>query len=516
MKVSLSKVFLGFSVLLSLAVIGWLLSPVQTQKYHIVLTGLGKGRIHPTVARFRPYKGNYMGGAAGVAAIIKQLMDSFEAEPFNVLSLGSEISGTSDAYFTKGAAIVNVMNAIGYDLMLATNIEFSFGQDRLRELSQLADFPFLSSNTMAGDSGQLPDYLYPEVILRPGRGLRVAVVGMTPPSTPSLTARQNVEGLSFLSTAEALKDRVVSLRNGAADLVVLLTSHNMDKITRNQWQEIVEVDPDVCVMIDYSVEAPAAFRRDGIVVKTISGYNKSMEVDVLTVELTGKPLKISSFRGQRIGVNLAEIGSDPVVERIADEQTRHVRRMRRDVVASFSESFQRRYTSECPIGNFVADAMREETGAMLAIQNSGGIQGNIGAGDFKLGDLFNLLPFDNQLVVMELTGADLIALFQQASSLKRGLLQISGGSYSFSHHDQNKYSLTDLKVQGKPVNETTLYRVVTNSFLADGGDYFMAFQNGKKLQQGRQQRDVVLDYINRQNASGPINLKIEGRITTSD
>lgn len=512
MKTIVSRLFLALSMLLVIIVAFYLFSSNESGRYHLVLTGVSKGRIHAYRAKFEPYRGKRMGGAAGMATLLKETVASFSGDPFNVVSIGSEISGTADAYFTRGSAIVAALNGLGIELMLIGNIEFTFGQERLRELKKEADFTFLSSNISESGTGQVPDYLSPEIILYPGSGLRIGMVGLTPPSTPDLTAKGNVAGLEFALPGEGLAQRISALRKAGVDLVVLLTLYDRNRISYEEWKAIAQARPDVCVLLDYEIEEPPPFMKDGVVIKTVSGYNQSKEIDVLDLELSGHPAKITAFSGRRLAVNHAEIDPDEKMALLVEAATRKVKMIKREVIAEFSEDYQREYSHECPIGNMIADAMRQETGSEIAIQNSGGIQSDINSGEFTFGDLFNVLPFDNQVVTIELTGSDLLELFTQSASKRRGILQVSGATYSFANRGPDDYELKDLLIDGNPVESGRFYFVSTNSFLQDGGDNFLAFRNGRNLKYGRQQRDVVNDYLKKLGREGPIKLKVEGRI----
>lgn len=516
MNTIVSRLFLIISVILAVFVAFWLFSPEDSGRYHLVLTGVSKGRIHPFRAKFEPYRGKRMGGAAGMSTLIKETVASFSGEPFNIVSIGSEISGTADAYFTRGSAVISAMNGLGIELMLVGNIEFTFGQERLRELKKEADFTFLSSNISESGTGQTPDYISPEIILYPGSGLRIGVVGLTPPSTPDLTAKGNVVGLEFALPGDELKNRIDSLRKAGVDLVVLLTLYDRNRISYEEWQAITKARPDVCVLLDYEIEEPPPFMKDGIVVKTLSGYNQSKEIDILDLEISGHPARIKAFYGRRLAVNHAEIDPDPEIKKIVDKATRKVWAIKKEVIAEFAKDYQREYSHECPIGNLIADAMKHETGTDIAIQNSGGIQSDINSGEFTFGDLFNVLPFDNQVVTLELSGSDLLELFTQSASKRRGILQVSGASYSFANRGRDDYELKELLIGESPVETDKYYSVSTNSFLQDGGDNFLAFKAGRKLAYGRQQRDVVRDYLKKLAREGSIELETYGRVKVEE
>lgn len=512
MNTVFSRIFLALSVVLVILVSAWLLAPSGSGRYHLVLTGVGKGRIHPYRAKFEPYRGKKMGGAAGVATVIKETVASFSGEPFNIVSIGSEISGTADAYFTRGSAVIAALNGVGIELMLIGNIEFTFGQERLRELKKEADFVFLSSNVSESGTGQTPDYISPEVILYPGGGLRIGVVGLTPPSTPDLTSKGNVSGLEFALPGSDLKTRIDALRKAGVDLVVLLTLYDRSRISSEEWSAIAQAHPDICVLLDYEIEEPPAITRDGVVIKTVSGYNQSKEIDVLDLEISGRPAKILSFSGRRLAVNHAEIDPDPKMVQVVEAATRKVQLQKKERIADFSADYQREYSTECPIGNMITDAMRHETGTEIAMQNSGGIQSDISSGEFTLGDLFNVLPFDNQVVTIDLSGSDLLELLTQSASRRRGILQVSGLTYSYANRSNDDYELKEALIDNESIIATRTYSVSTNSFLSDGGDNFLAFRNGRNLKYGRQQRDVVNDYLKMLGRQGEITLPATGRI----
>jgi len=113
---------------------------------------------------------------------------------------------------------------------------------------------------------------------------------------------------------------------------------------------------------------------------------------------------------------------------------------------------------------------------------------------------------------MNLTGSDIRELLTISSSMKRGILQISGGSYAFSNRTVDDFELKDVLIQGEPLVATRSYRVVTSGFLADGGDEFKTFKRGRNLQVVPLQRELVRTYVKARCASGPLTLTVEGRV----
>ncbi|HNW33543.1 MAG TPA: bifunctional UDP-sugar hydrolase/5'-nucleotidase [Candidatus Ozemobacteraceae bacterium] len=506
-----SLVFFLLGTLILAGTVWWLMKPLGQQHLHLVFAGLSKGHIQPFLARFDPYKDQRMGGAAHKAAKLQELVASFSGDPFCIFSTGSELSGTAEAYFTRGAAVIEALNAYRLDGMLVGNLEFTFGRMRLEELGKVARFPLLSSNIAEEGSEAPPSFITPELLLSPGNGLRVGVLGLTPPTTPELTSRGNVNGLRFLPPGPELAAQVTRLRGKGADVVVLLTLMDRDRVGQPEWESIVAAKPDVISMIDFNVDAPPPVKQDGIVIKTVSGYNQGKELDVLDLEVLPRT-GITAFHGRRISIESDNVTPDPMVETLLQKAVGDITRIKTEQIGVFAADYERTYDSECPIGNLVADAMRSLTGADIAIQNSGGIQSNIRRGPFTLGDLYNVLPFDNQIVTMSLSGQDLLEVLTTSASLRRGVLQISGGAYTFANRSSDDFELKDVTIGGRPLEPGQGYKVAVNSFLAEGGDEFRGFKRGRSREYGPIQREAVKAYITTRCASGPLELRVEGRI----
>ncbi len=502
--------FTGFVILLASLFI--VFHPKGQRRYHLFLLGVSKGRIKPINAKFPPYRGSRMGGAAYVKRQLDTLVASLSGEPYNILSIGSEISGTADAYFSRGATPIEVLNRLKVDAMLVGNIEFTFGRQRLEELAGLAHFPFLGTNVTTMGSDDPPPFLQKDQILSPGDGLKIGVVGVTPPQTPTLTSAGNVAGLRFLPPGPELVERVKSLRNRGVDLVVMLSLYDDSRLTEEEWTQIVAARPDVLAMVDFEVDPPLPVEKDGIIIKTVSGYNQSKEIDHLTLELPAFGGRPSAWHGRRIPVYCDELEPDPGMEEFLNKTAGTLDQLKAEMVGEFAADTARQYTRECPIGNLVADAMRDLFPSDVALMNSGGIQSDIKGGPFTVGDLFAVLPFDNQVVNMTLTGQDLLEVLSISASLKRGLLQISGGRYTFAHRAEEDFELKDVVIGSEPLDPTRAYKVTTNSFLAEGGDGFWAFKRGKEVQYGPLQREAVRTYLQRMTASGPLTLATQGRI----
>jgi len=480
-------------------------------KYHLILSGVTKGHIFPYIAQFVPYQDKKMGGIPQLFTVLESLKAEFGNESYNFFSLGNVISGTADGYFTKGKAVIEALNFLQLDGLLVGNQEFIFGKENLTELSRLANFPFIASNLIEESSGKAPPFVISEKIVSHG-GFRIGVIAHTPTFTPNATARENVEGLKFIPLRDTIGHRIAAMRENGVDLTILLSLYNFKKIYPPDWEGIKLARPDIMVCLDFEVEPPPPTFVEGILIKTISGYNQGKELDVLDLVISRTSKKITGFVNRRIPLYTDEIQPNPEVAQKMNSIQEEVSKVKSQVIAEFATDLEKQYFEECPIGDFITDAIRSWFKADIAFQNSGAIKEGIKKGVFTLGDLYQVIPYDNETVCFNLTGADLREIFTAAASLKKGVIQVSGASYAFTHRNSDDFELDEVLVNGRPLDASRSYRVATNEYLANGGDEFTAFKQGKNSISGPFLREIVKSHLQNLGSSGPISIACENRI----
>jgi len=266
-------------------------------------------------------------------------------------------------------------------------------------------------------------------------------------------------------------------------------------------------------MLDHAIEAPRPYMRDGILVSTISAYNRTYETDFLAVEIEPFTGKISNVSYERLPNDSAIYEKNPKMTAMLASSTVKIASTRDEIIGYFANSAEKAYKSECPIGNFITDIMRETTSTDIAFQNSGSIRSSVNAGAFTYGDLCLLLPFDNNIVEMELTGEQIMTLLRKSLHMKRGLLQVSGLRYKKVPSEKPHNFEIEVTLDNEtPFELQTTYKVVTNSFLAGGGDLFQELAEGKNIKHFGSLREALKKAIETSSPEAPITLKTEGRI----
>jgi 5'-nucleotidase / UDP-sugar diphosphatase len=179
---------------------------------------------------------------------------------------------------------------------------------------------------------------------------------------------------------------------------------------------------------------------------------------------------------------------------------------------------------ETNLANLIADAMLWKTrqaGATIALQNGGGIRASIPVGNISVGQVFEVLPFGNTLTVLELKGSEILAALENGVSqweqtAGRFLSGVAGIRYTFDMARPAGSRVTQVQVQTptgfQPLDPNATYRVVTNSFIAAGGDGFAVLRDarGFRVDTGFSDAEVLIEYLRTQPSWEP---RLENRIT---
>jgi 5'-nucleotidase/UDP-sugar diphosphatase len=449
-------------------------------------------------------------------------VDEFRKEkPSLLLSAGDMIQGNNWANLSKGESVIELMNAMDFDAMVVGNHEFDFGQGVLKKRISEAKFPIVGANVESLED--LRPYVIKEV-----KGIRVAIMGVVTDDLPATSHPRNVTGLKFVSPIETVEKYVKEVKGNANVLIVL--SHigfPMDRILAEKVEGI-----DVIVGGHSHAKVPQPVRvRDTVIVQAWE-HGKALGVLDLTLkegrvvhyeghleEITPKigkenPMILAIVKkyNQRMGAVLDEKTGETEVD--LDGERRNVRKR------------------ETNFGDFIADVVREVSGADVAIINGGGIRASIRKGEIRVKDIYTALPFDNYIVAIRLNGRQIGGALEHGVSTveeEEGRFpQVSGLTFTYSRSGKRGSRIKEIFVAGKAIDPEREYVVATNDFLAVGGDGYKIFSEAIKISKdysiiggamkgekivygdsGRWLRDVVVEYIKEKRRVSP---KVEGRI----
>jgi 5'-nucleotidase/UDP-sugar diphosphatase len=177
-----------------------------------------------------------------------------------------------------------------------------------------------------------------------------------------------------------------------------------------------------------------------------------------------------------------------------------------ELVGSKNES----RTQETNLGNLITDGMRSKVGADIAFQNGGGIRAGIAPGTITYRDVLTVQPFGNILTTLDMTGAQVMEVLNYAASLDSGagaFLHVSGVKWTLNRQTK---TAEDVMVGDAPIDLEKTYVVVTNNFMAAGGDGYAMLKDLPKYETGFVDADALMEYI---SAAGKVEPKVDGRLT---
>jgi 5'-nucleotidase len=177
-------------------------------------------------------------------------------------------------------------------------------------------------------------------------------------------------------------------------------------------------------------------------------------------------------------------------------------------------ALQPQSSGEFALGNLVVDAMLDAEldgqTADIAMHNNGGIRAALPKGPVSFGQLYAVLPFDNQLMAMDLTGEQVLRILEHSVSSSPGKMQVAGMAFRFDMSRPAGDRILEVTVGGEPLDPARFYRVVTIDYLASGGDGQETFLEGANPAYGDTEVWVVAQYI---QDHSPVHPRVEGRIT---
>jgi 5'-nucleotidase len=487
------------------------------------LTVLHTNDMH---AHYLPTKvnGEELGGYSRMGTLIEQL----RAESVNPILLngGDTFQGTFLFNTYQGLADLAVMNALGFQAMAVGNHEFDLGPAPLAEFAKRAQFPLLAANLDVSGEPLLKDLIKPSTVLTVA-GEKIGVIGAITPDTPFISSPG--DNVKFLPLQESLQSAIDDLQASGVNKVILLSHCGVD-VERELARQLRGIDLIVGghshtllgkIAGAQDVYPIQTFNRDGHRALVVQAWDWGKVVGRIELEFNKAGHIISWDKEGPVPVT-ASLPDHPLIASMIAAFERPMAEAKNRAVGSAEGSVQRgnARSEESAMGNLVADAILEQlrqSGAVVALMNGGGLRADLPGGTLTYGQLIEVMPFANTLVVLDLTGAELKqALEHGVSTLPQtsgAFLHVSRGSSYVINIDQPAMDrLSDIVVAGEAWRADAVYRTALLSFTANGGDNHQALKaaQGRRLDTGFLDVDALVEFVRR---NSPIAPKLEERIS---
>jgi 2',3'-cyclic-nucleotide 2'-phosphodiesterase (5'-nucleotidase family) len=341
------------------------------------------------------------GGHGRVAALIKTLR---AARPGRVLAFdcGDTIHGTYAAVQTQGAALVPILNAMGFDAMTA-HWEFAYGPERFKEIAKRLTYPMLAINCYDDATGEL---VFDPYVVKQAAGLRVGVIGIAATIVDKVMPASFSEGVSFTLGNEELPGVIETLRNEEdVDLVVVI-SHLGFPQEMKLAREVDGIDVLLSGHTHNRIHRPAVV-NDTIVMQ--SGCHGSF-LGRLDLEVADG--RVVDYDHALIVVE-EEIEPDAEVQQLVDQTLAPYRGELGRVVGQTVTPLNRYRVLESTMDNLLLQSMLDLTGAQLAFSNGWRYGAPVRPGPITLNDLWHIIPVNPPVSTCTLTGDELRAMMEE-------------------------------------------------------------------------------------------------------
>ena len=444
-------------------------------------------------------EGNCFGGASRLATAIRQHRAAHDdaGRPAITLDAGDQSQGT--LYYTTygGRAEIQMMNAIGFDAMTIGNHEFNRGPENLARMIDEADFPFVAGNIKTTEDSPLAGKIAPHLIIERD-GEQIGILGITTPDTAFLSSPGDT--VSFQDEIEHLREGVAELQaQGVSKILVL--SHvgyvrdqqiaaevdGISAIIGGHSHTLMSNTQDGAVEYAGLVESPS-----GRAVPIVQAFAFSRFLGDLTLEFAEDGAVISAT-GDTVLLDASFAPAEDIealIEPLRAPIEELTRRPVAELAADIDGSRETCRAQECEMGNTVADSMLAEVahqGIRVALANGGGLRASLGAGTATLGDVLTVLPFQNTLYTLEVTGATLLAALEHGvNGVEEGagrFPQVAGMRFKLDLSvAPNEGRVSEVEVMGadgwEALDRGATYGLVTNNFMAGGGDGYAMLREG--------------------------------------
>ena len=476
---------------------------------------------------------NDVHGAIDNYASVAALKDAYEAAGAQVLLMdaGDFSQGSTSVNVSEGATAVELMNMAGYDVATTGNHEFDFGYANLKTLMESAEFPILAADafTAEGDLAMDGDNLTFQL-----GDVTVGVFGLATPETATKAHPAKLEGVTFLAEDELFacaQEQVDELTAAGCDYIICLGHLGIDaESTGNRSIDLLENVTGIDVFIDghsHSTQSDIAEETNGTgmvgdTVLTSTG-TKLESVGVVDIAADGT-IDASTLSMEELNATEGFTPDQDIATRVSEINAQIEEDMGQVIGTSEVDLDGVRENvraSETNLGDLITDAMLWQAGqdneeVDAAITNGGGIRASIAAGDITKKSVNDVLPFGNTLYVVELTGAELLEALEASTyctpepvgafpqvagiefTINTGAAYDAGENYPGTTYAEpaSINRVTILTVGGQAFDVDATYTIVTNDFMAAGGDTYYAFSAAESgYDTGISLDQVVMDYI---------------------
>jgi 2',3'-cyclic-nucleotide 2'-phosphodiesterase (5'-nucleotidase family) len=453
----------------------------------------------------RVINGVKTGGYETLAKYLRQ-----DESDYLLLDSGDWTSGTAEAKNTKGYLSVQFMNMLGYDATTIGNHEFDFGDDALIKNISSIKFDVIAANMYDKKTKTLPEKVKPFKIYL-ANGKKIAVIGL------GLDINRNSPRFSVTRGRGELKKAIFEIKKQNPDAVVLLTHMSVtdEETDTNETpgpsRVLKGVEGVDLVLGGHAHRIVQNESRNGIIYA--EDGTQLVGITKAVLDFDDKTGKLKSIKTKYVKMETDKIGEDPYVKEFSEANRN--KELDKPIGSAKEALFKKNRGKDgavdSPLANIFADLVKTYSGADIGIQNTGGIRTDITKGPVTKRIISEVFPFPNKVMLVSVNGNFIKKMVQKSLKNDGSLFQYSGMTVKYKMKGK-KAEITEILINGVPVESKKMYSIGVNDYIAGGGaeGYMFKKITDKKPLGNTMISDLFIAYI--QNNHGGISPAKTGRI----
>jgi len=449
------------------------------------------------------------GGLAKQLTIIKKIRS--ENKNVLVLSGGDINTGAPESDLNLGEPSFKGMNLLGFNAMTPGNHEFDNPLTLLEQQQSWSTFPFISTNIYSKIKGVR---LFEPFLLQDINGLKIAILGFTTTDSAYISNVNVIKDIEFKNASEEAR-KVVDELKGQVDFFIAMSHLGFYPDGNLEIQEagdsvLAKNIPELSVIVGghnhLLLEQPV--QANNALILQAKHFGEYLGELHLSIDRKTKKIKKYQYIMHKLDENVPE---DPEMISFLKPWLDKAEVITQEPLGKTTVTLdgvrENVRSGETNLGNLVTDAFRDLTKTDIAFQNGGGIRAPINPGTITFGDIRRSFPFNNTVVTLSLTGAELLEVLNRSASLPRpagGFLQVSGMKMTIKNNQ-----LQEVLINGAALQADKVYSVTTNDFTANGGDGYGMLKDKKKIDTGYTISGILKQFIVNKKTVSP---QVEGRI----
>lgn len=463
-----------------------------------------------------------------VGGVLSQnINDIKKANPGRTLILGGGdlYQGMPVSNVLKGVPVQKVLSRMGMEVTTIGNHEFDWDLDTIINTTMKdATYSIVCANLYDKDTGKRVFNPY-KIIEKDG--VKIGIIGGITNETPTIVLPKYVENYEFKDLASEINSVVGEVKSKGADVVIALIHEGgivgSDGSKSGPVFDIAKKLNGVdAILGGHTHTIVNAVSDNGIPIFIANSSGKGFQHIKMTVDADGKV----SFTGSYVdiytdnpnGYKAANPIVDPNITAIVDAANAELGPLFNEVIGKTEENLTRTQMGspfgESYLGNWSSDVIRKKAGADVGMQNNGGLRIDVPVGDITVGTIFAIMPFDNEICVINMNKAQIKTVLEQAFADDGKGIQLSGLKVRYDMSRPSGDRVVEItRENGASISDTEILKVATNDFMATGGDGFLGFVDAGGKDPSINTHELIRDaLIEDVRSNGTIKASLNSRI----